>query len=133
MTLQDPEGRLPLHYAALNNDLAAAQARIGAGDDPNLGDQQGFTPLHLAAQQGSLDVARFLLEQGAVVDKPNSFGNTPLFVAVFHSQGRGELIELFRNHGADPTKQNNSGQTPVGLARLMGNYDVARYFRDLPE
>lgn len=121
-----------MHYAALNNDLAAAEARMVAGDDLNQGDRQGFTPLHLAAQQGSIDVARLLLKHGACVDQPNSFGNTPLFIAVFNSQGRGDLIKLLREHGADPMKENNSRQTPVGLARLIGNYDVARYFSDLP-
>ena len=120
-----------MHDAALHNDLVAAEARIVAGDDPDLGDWQGFTPLHLAAQQGAIDVARFLLEHGASVDQPNNFGNTALFIAVFNSQGRGELIELLREHGADPTKKNNSGQTPVELARLIGNYDIARFFGDL--
>ncbi|HZM82946.1 MAG TPA: ankyrin repeat domain-containing protein [Candidatus Limnocylindrales bacterium] len=61
----------------------------------------------------------------------NKFGNTPLFVAVFNSQGRGDLIQLLRGAGADPFKQNSSGQTPVGLARLIANYDVAQFFVDL--
>jgi hypothetical protein len=26
----------------------------------------------------------------------------------------------------------HSGQTPVGLARLIANYDIARFFADLP-
>lgn len=59
------------------------------------------------------------------------FGNTPLFVAVFNSKGRGDLISLLRERGADPLKANKSGQTPAGLARLIGNYDVARLFEDV--
>jgi uncharacterized protein len=132
VTEVDREGRLPLHYAALENDLAEAGARLDAGDDPNLGDRQGFTPLHLAAQQGSVEVARLLLDHGAEVERPSVHGNSPLFVAVFNSKGRGELISLLRERGADPLKANKSGQTPVGLARLIGNYDVARFFADLP-
>jgi ankyrin repeat protein len=128
----DREGRLPLHYAALENNVAEARRRLAAGDDPNLGDRQGFTPLHLAAQQWSIDVAKLLLDHGAAVDRSNMFGNTPLFVAVFNSKGRGDLIALLRQKGADPLKANETGQTPAGLARLIGNYDIAQFFVDLP-
>ncbi|WP_263972339.1 hypothetical protein [Spongiactinospora rosea] len=41
------------------------------------------------------------------------------------------MIELLRRWGADPFKANSSGQTPLGLARLIANYDVARFFADL--
>ncbi|HEY4913726.1 MAG TPA: ankyrin repeat domain-containing protein [Candidatus Dormibacteraeota bacterium] len=82
------------------------QEQLAAGADPNLGDRQGFTPLHLAAQQWSVDVAKRLLDHGAEVDAENVFGSTPLFVAVFNSKGRGDLISLPRERGADPLKAN---------------------------
>lgn len=132
MTDVDREGRTPLHYAAMANDVDVIRARLAAGADLNFGDKLGFTPLHLAAQEDSLDAARVLIEHGADIDRKNSFGNTPLFAAVFNSRGRGDLILLLRERGADPLSVNNSGQTPVGLARLIGNYDVAQFFADLP-
>jgi ankyrin repeat protein len=132
MTDPDPEGRIPLHYAAIANDVDITRARLAAGDDPDFADNLGFTPLHLAAQQGSLAAAQVLIEHGADIDRRNSFGNTPLFVAVFNSRGRGDLILLLREQGANPFLVNNSGQTPVALARLIGNYDVAQFFADLP-
>jgi ankyrin repeat protein len=128
---KDRDGRVPLHYAALENDVAAAKARLAAGDEPDASDREGFTPLHFAAQQGSVEVLQLLLDRGAKVDSVNRFGNTPLWVAVANSRGRGDLIALLRQHGADPLKTNNYRQTPVGLARLIGNYDVARWFSDL--
>jgi ankyrin repeat protein len=132
MVALDREGRLPLHYAAAENRVAETEERLALGDNPNLGDRIGFTPLHLAVQQGALATARVLLDHGAEVDKVNSFGNTPLYTAVFNSRGRGELIVLLRKRGADPFRANNSGQTPIGLARLIGNYDVAQFFADIP-
>jgi ankyrin repeat protein len=126
-----PAARVGLHYAASTNDVEYALSRILAGDDVNQGDDMGFTPLHLAAQEWSLDVARLLLQRGADVDKTNVHGNTPLFTAVFNSRGRGEMIELLREHGADPLYVNESGQSPVGLSRLIANYDVARFFSDI--
>lgn len=118
--------------AALGNEPLDVAARLTAGDDPSLGDRLGFTALHLAAQEGAVEAARLLLDLGADVDPVNQYGNTPLFVAVFNSRGRGEMIALLRERGADPYKANDAGQSPVVLARLIGNYDVARFFADLP-
>ena len=61
-----------------------------------------MTPLHFAAQQHHVEVAQALLGAGAVVDATDKHGNTPLWKAVFASQGRGELIALLREAGADP-------------------------------
>ena len=83
-------------------------------------------------QEWAVGAARELLGAGASVDSANASGNTPLFVAVFNSRGRGDPIELLREKGADALHANNSGQTPVGLARLIGNFDVAQYFTDIP-
>jgi ankyrin repeat protein len=127
----DAGGQTELHDAALTNDVRAADARLAAGDDPNASDLEGFTPLHFAAQEGAVEVARLLLGHGADVDCTNAYGNTPLFTAVFNSRGDGSVIELLRARGADPLRENLSCQTPVGLARLIANSDVARLFADL--
>jgi uncharacterized protein len=125
-------GRSELHYAAVSGSGADAQALMDAGQDPNLRDRNGFVPLHLAAQEWNVEVAHVLLNGGASVDAVNRFGNSPLFVAVFSSRGRGEMIDLLREFGADPLLENSSGQTPLGLSRLIANYNVARFFEDLP-
>ena len=129
----DSADRSPLHYAALENDVEAVVRALGTGTSPDVADRQGFTPLHLAAQDFAQAAAVALIAAGATVDAANNFGNTPLWVAVFNSKGRGTLIQLLRSHGADPLHANASGQTPVSLARLIGNYDVAQYFQDLAE
>jgi ankyrin repeat protein len=104
---------------------------LNNGEAPDARDRDGFTPLHLAAQENAVEAARTLLDHGAEVDSVNKYGNTPLFVSVFNSRGRGEMINLLRERGADTEKMNDSGQTPVGLARLIANYDVARFFTDV--
>jgi ankyrin repeat protein len=125
-------GRTALHAAAANGNLPEVRRLIASGADPGAVDADGFTPLHLAAGQFHVDVAAALLEAGADVNQRNRFGNGPLFVAVFNSRGRGEMIELLRLSGADPYAVNTSGQTPVGLSRLIANYDVAQFFADVP-
>jgi len=83
----DRLGRGPLHYAALEDDLAGVEALLASGADPNASDRQGMTPLHFAAQEGSLRVAALLLGSGADVDVVDAFGNAPLMTAVFNSRG----------------------------------------------
>ena len=129
----DPHGRTPLHYAALADDTAAVRMQLSEGADPDARDRQGFTSLHFAAQEQAVAAAEALIAAGAQVDVVNSYGNTPLFTAVFNSRGRGEFIKLLRHHGADPWRPNDTGQTPIGLARLIANYDVAQFFADLTD
>ncbi len=129
--MTDQRGRSELHYAALSGTADEAVALIQSGEDPGLADSDGFTPLHFAAQQGNTDVAAVLLEYGAPVDAVNKFGNTPLWIAVFGSKGDGQMIRLLRAAGADPHKPNTSGKTPLEMARLIDNDDVAQYFDDL--
>jgi ankyrin repeat protein len=119
-----------LHGAALNDDPAEVQRLIAAGADVNARDAAEFAPLHYAAQEWAERAARQLLAAGADVDVLNGPGNTPLFVAVFNSRGRGELITLLLRSGADPTRTNNAGQSALGLAQLIGNYHIERFFTE---
>ena len=128
----DKFGRSDLHYAIIELDISSVRSFVSQGADVNLKDVNGWTPLHFAAQQNSAEIANLLLESGAEIDAANMQGNTPLSEAVFHSKGDGELIKLLRSKGADPYYTNEHGQTPVGLARLIGNFNVAQFFADLP-
>lgn len=129
----DPLGRTELHYAACDGDVTKATKLIAAGARVDVVDDNGWTPLHFAAQSQSAPIAEALLAAGAPVDPPDSYGNTPLSTAVFNSRGDGELIALLRRHGSDPTHTNFHGVSPVSLARTIGNYDVAQFFKDLPD
>lgn len=129
----DRDGRTPLHQAAYADDASKVSDLLAAGELPDAKDRQGFTPLHLSAQEYAVAAASALLDGGASPDAENMFGSTPLFVAVFNSRGRGDMIELLRHRVADPFHTNKSGQTPVGLARLIASYDVAQYFEDVAD
>ena len=134
--VRDEDGRTPLINAALDqegNGAAIIRELLGHNPDLNAQDHAGWSALHFAAQENALEVATSLLESGAFVDPADAHGNTPLMKAVFTSRGDGHMIQLLRGRNADPYVRNNDGQTPVELARLINNSDVAQFFADLPE
>ena len=117
-----------LHNVAARGTADDVRACLDAGADVNEPNRVGYTPLSLAASRGDVDVARALLEGGATVDATDKTGMTALAAAVMNSKGRGEMITLLLEHGADPAKPNNRGQTPLELAQRMTATDVVRYF-----
>lgn len=120
MSETDGFGRTDLHYAALEDDASRVGEAIAAGAEVSLRDHGRMTPLHFAAQEHSLAAARELIGAGAEIDAQDHNGNTPLSTAVFESRGRTDMIALLREQGADPMLVNHHGQTPHGLAKLMG-------------
>ena len=127
----DRAGRSELHYAVVDRNIDRVKQLIRQGMDLNIADRDGRTPLHFAAQNYDDVIARLLLDSGATIDPRDANGKTPLSTAVFNSRGRGELIGLLRERGADSTSTNKFGVSPVSLSRTIANYDVARFFNDL--
>src|SRR5215472_11795215 len=78
-----PDGTTPLHWAARNDDLAAADKLIRAGTDVKAADRYGVTALYLACTNASVLMIRKLLDAGA---DPNaayaSNGETPLMTVI---------------------------------------------------
>jgi ankyrin repeat protein len=128
----DEYGRTPLHYAAAEGRNSDVRTLLAGGADPNAQDDNGWAPLHFAAQAVSADVARALLAAGANPELRDSYGNTVLWRAVMSSKGKGEVIQLLRQAGADPHAKNSAGATPLSVARSIGNFNVAQFFADLP-
>jgi ankyrin repeat protein len=64
-----------------------------------------------------------LLDAGADVDLRNTYGATPLYLALFNVRDtQGDIVRCLLEAGADPNLQNNSGVSPGSLAGLVGNY-----------
>jgi ankyrin repeat protein len=121
-------GRTPLHYAAAHGPADQVSVLIAAGISVAATDKQGFTPLHFACQQYRDEVVQVLLEAGASVDARDAWGNTPLFRAVFNANGDPTIVRRLVEAGADPDLTNKSGQSPRGLAELIGNDETSGYF-----
>ncbi len=125
---KDSDGRTALMHAVIDGKDELVKLLIARGSDVNAQDKQGFSALHFAAQDYCQPATEALLKAGATVDARDKFGNTPLGRAVFNSRGRGEIIKLLLEHGADRNAKNNSSKSPLDLANTIGNYDVKQFF-----
>jgi ankyrin repeat protein len=125
----DSDGRTALHHAAITGDAESVGILVSAGALVSAADNGTWTPLHFAAQGYHLSIARALLDSGAAVDAVDEHGNTPLFRAVFDSRGRGEMISLLRQRGADCDRSNRHGISPRSLANNIANFDIGQWMR----
>jgi uncharacterized protein len=126
----DPDGRLRLHQAAVaGNADDVARLISDEGEDVAATDRALLTPLHVAAQQGHLEAARALLDGGAPVDAPDSYGNTPLWKAIFAFQGGDPaLLRLLLKAGADPDSKNNTDRSPRDVALTFDRPGIRSVF-----
>src|SRR4051812_13940170 len=76
-----PDGATALHWAAHNDDQAAADLLIRAGANVNAANELGATPLWLAAAQGSAAMVARLLQAGADPNVALEEGETPVMAA----------------------------------------------------
>lgn len=126
--VKDADGRTALMHAVIDGKDELTELLIARRSNLNAQDGRGFSALHFAAQDYRVKATEALLHAGAAVDLRDGFGNTPLWRAVFNSQGRWEIIKLLLKHGADRQAKNKSGKSPVDLAQTIGNYDVKQFF-----
>lgn len=83
--LEDPKGRLPIHYAVYYSDVATVLLCLAADSTViDHADKNEQTSLHLACIANKQDILNTLLEGGANVNKVDSLGRTALHYAVIN-------------------------------------------------
>lgn len=81
------------------------------------------TPLYIASKMGILQTVKFLLDRNADMEIGEvTFGWTPIFVAA--AEGFKEIVQTLIEHGAEFTKNDDSGWSPREHAALRGHMDI---------
>jgi len=133
--------------AARKGDVDGAQRALSNGADVNFRMQLSgyeqmsgqeppydvqFTALHYAVEKGSLPITKLLIEHKADVNARNSFGNTPLLMAINFSHK--EIVLYLLAHGADAKAKNKDGTGAVAFAQKRNmkpiNEDILQAVKD---
>jgi acyl-CoA-binding protein len=95
-------------------------------------DKDGMMPLHWAADRGELDIAQILIRMAQACEAPvttaqllnarDTVGDTPLHYAV--NTENVELARLLLEAGADPSLENEDGETAVQLAEDQDGWEA---------
>lgn len=117
--LTDRMGRTLLFDVADAGDLAAAQALLAIGANPNAGAQGYDPPLLAAATRGDLEMMRLLLSAHADPEKGGF--DSPLHAAA--KAGHTEAVCLLLEAGANPSGVTRGSDTALGAA--VSNRDLA--------
>ncbi len=110
----------PLDYAAINNQVRAAEMLLDAGADPNRTSGWQHSALYVAVEKDYRDLAILLLQRGAKVDVTSGAGGVELPLHVAAAANRSEMIELLLAHGAKVDCRDSSGWTPLFKAAQNG-------------
>jgi ankyrin repeat protein len=123
------DGATPLHWAAYEDDLEAADLLIRAGAVISAANDLGVTPLWVACTNGSAAMIGRLLEAGANPNLTPPTGGTPLMRAV--RTGSAEAVKLLLAASADVNATEGSrGQTALMWAVTQHHPKVAQMLID---
>ena len=124
---RDKGGYTPLHWAALNNQVAVLDLLLAHGADPHLVDPAtGQNPAHWAASRGAvaLDAIERLLDAGLTVAGVDGKGYSVLHVAA--QFGHTSLVHrLIVHHHATIDLIDHQGRTPLHWAASKGHDQTA--------
>jgi ankyrin repeat protein len=129
-------GVTPLMIASASGNPDTVQVLIEHGAKPNAAERTyGQTPLMFAAANNEADVIAVLVEKGADVaavtkTRTSSTGEPMGGLAALHyavRQGNVEAVDALLDRGADINQVSADGTTPLMLATINGQFDLAMH------
>jgi ankyrin repeat protein len=123
----------PLTAAAKYGDVARINELLNEGakvDEPNSG-KWSATPLYWSLFECKFEAAELLLKRGANVNSTDSYGSSPLYLAVCCKNAKLSFIEHLIRKGADVNYKNkHDGLTSLHHASSSGSVGLAKLLID---
>ena len=94
--------------------------------DINHQDDKGLSSLHYCAQFSNIHIAELLLKNNANINIVDSYGNNPLWTAVFNACDDYQMVRLFMKYGADAHHKNKANRSPVDFAQQIEDIDMVK-------
>ena len=111
-----------LIWASRSGSIEAINLLLDSGADVNrlgsTGDDWDATPLQHAILARQPAAVRLLLDRGADLSRTGPVSVTPLFLAAGDTDPT--ILKLLLAHGADPTVEDENGNTPLSRAAAAG-------------
>uniref|UniRef100_A0A0K0EYJ4 Osteoclast-stimulating factor 1 n=1 Tax=Strongyloides venezuelensis TaxID=75913 RepID=A0A0K0EYJ4_STRVS len=115
----------PLHESAKRGNIKFLKECLDNGVSPNSLDKSSATPLFWASHSGYDDIVKLLLSINNIdLNNKNKMGDTALHAAAW--KGRGKIVEMLVEAGADLHIKNNDNMKPVDLAK---DVEVAAFLK----
>jgi hypothetical protein len=127
--LQDGDRNNPVLVTGETGSVAMLRAILPARPDLTRTNRFGGVAHIPASERGHVGVVRELLRAGIAVDHVNRLGWTALLEAVMLGDGgprHQEIVRLLLAAGADPSKPDGDGVTPLEHAQRRGYAAIAR-------
>jgi hypothetical protein len=125
VTAEDANGWTPLRHAVEADKVDCVFPLVEFGADVNAAVDDGWAPLHIAVRNGNPMMVAALCGLKADPNVSHTVMRaTPLHIACYLD--RDLLIAPLLYSGADPTREDINGMTPVAIAVHEGNSDARR-------
>jgi ankyrin repeat protein len=121
---KDDAGDTPLHLAAQScvGDIALAELLVAKGADVNANDKKGYTPLSIPKYYACPRLTELLQRHGG-------YDPGPIETDIIRAAKNGDVQAVKALIAKDPSlafREDENGNTPLGLASLYGLIDVAQ-------
>ncbi|GLC70734.1 hypothetical protein PLESTF_001027700 [Pleodorina starrii] len=117
-----------LHDAAKHGDLEAATKFIEEGADVNALNDRGISALGVAVGFNRLEVVQLLIAKGGDLSFRDPKKNTLMHYAAGY--GRLAIAKALLAAGAELDAKNDADQTPVDVAKLNKERDMAKFLEE---
>ena len=125
---RDKYGRVPIHYAARNNNLRICKFIHEKRQPLDQRSDNGNTPLHNAANRGYVGIFEYLFESVEEKNPRGYRGMMPIHGAA--SNGHFEVFKFIYEKSGNKNPQDNKGRMPIHHAASNGHLEICKFIHE---